>query len=138
MRSRIYFSSETQPFSDEDLEKLHGQCIKGNSGLAITGMLLYKGNKFLQVIEGPDQAVEDLFSIIKADPRHKDVVQVVDRPIEHREFQKWEMGFKNLDHLSTENVPGLAGLPNPFGNDHFRKETDRAHQLLLYFASLGG
>ncbi len=61
MLSLIYVSSSTRAFSDADLVALLEQSQEKNARLDITGMLLYKDGNFMQVLEGPDDAVRQLF-----------------------------------------------------------------------------
>jgi len=130
----IYFSTETQPFSEQELEALLEQSIKSNTQAGITGFLLYKRGNFLQVIEGPDLAIHDLYAALRKDKRHKDLVPVEDKAVERREFEGWQMGFQNLDILSNNVIPGFTEYSNPFSYEEFQENPDRAHQLLMFFA----
>lgn len=64
-----------------------------NPGAGITGMLLFSGGKFFQVLEGEAGAVRQLFSEIKKDPRHRKVELLDEKEIEERDFPTWAMGF---------------------------------------------
>jgi hypothetical protein len=44
-----------------------------NSGLDVTGALLFTGSHFAQILEGPPSSVEELMQSIKRDPRHDSV-----------------------------------------------------------------
>jgi Sensors of blue-light using FAD len=134
MHSLTYFSIETQSFSEQDLETLLEHCVTKNTRLGITGMLLYKRGIFLQAIEGPDQALQDLYSTIRSDPRHNHVTQVDARPIDHREFGEWQMGFRNLDQQVADVLPGFIEFANPFSDNEFLMDSNHAHKLLLHFA----
>jgi hypothetical protein len=72
-------------------------------------MLLYDDGSFLQVLEGPRQAVETLFEKIKADRRHEQIVLLSSREIEEREFSDWQMGFVRLDRLE-HRPPGYSNF----------------------------
>ena len=40
--------------------------------MGVSGMLLYTGTEFIQILEGEDKVIEDLLETIKHDPRHRD------------------------------------------------------------------
>ena len=57
----------------------------------ITGLLYTEEAAFLQVLEGPDESVEDLLISLRDDARHRDLEILVDREIPEREFGDWTM-----------------------------------------------
>lgn len=59
----------------------------------VTGYLLYRPGRFLQVLEGPADIVTGLFAGISRDPRHDGVALIGARRIERRTFRRWTMGF---------------------------------------------
>lgn len=42
----------------------------------ISGLLLYSAGRFVQVLEGPEDAVQNLYATIQQDARHTQVVAV--------------------------------------------------------------
>lgn len=46
---------------------------------------------YIQLIEGPDDAIDDLFARISADDRHTEIKLEVAEPIKERMFPEWEM-----------------------------------------------
>jgi hypothetical protein len=103
----IYMSSAVVPFSPADLQALLEISRRNNTALGVTGLLLYKDGNFLQVIEGDQGGVEQLFAKISLDQRHGNVVAFFKEDIPAREFPDWSMAFRNL------NVDG-ADLPEGF------------------------
>ncbi|ESP94549.1 MULTISPECIES: BLUF domain-containing protein [Pseudoalteromonas] len=93
----IYISTVTNPLCDEELESLRRQCAAANQLRGISGMLLYDGHHFMQVIEGEKPKVEQLFEHIKQDKRHNNVEALICNPIKKRNFRKWAMGLIDLD-----------------------------------------
>lgn len=75
-----------------------------NTAHEITGLLLYAEGNFIQVIEGPKQHIEQLFTRIKQDPRHHRILVLVRKHIDHRDFPEFRMGFHtvSLKELSAE------------------------------------
>lgn len=93
----VYTSSTTQPFHEVDLERLLGRWRATNARLDITGVLLYSEGEILQVLEGPAEAVQELFKVIAADVRHRAVVKLGDGPVPGRAFADWSMQFRTVD-----------------------------------------
>lgn len=76
------------------------QSRRNNSRDDITGLLYADGVRFLQALEGPEQAVETAYARIKADRRHKAPVILSRRTVADREFGHWQM---------AERAPGEEG-----------------------------
>lgn len=89
----IYASAAVKPFTPEGLSTLLAKARKKNKAVRVTGMLLYHGGSFLQVLEGPEEAVTELFKVIEKDPRHANVRVLLRDGIETPEFDEWSMGF---------------------------------------------
>ena len=54
-----------------ELEQILAAAILNNRPKKITGLLIAHRGWFLQVLEGPDEVVYELFRHICTDPRHK-------------------------------------------------------------------
>ncbi|MDX1992754.1 MAG: BLUF domain-containing protein [bacterium] len=130
----IYASSAVRLFSGEALLHMLEKSRTNNEKLGITGMLLYQGGNFLQVLEGQEQAVMPLYSKIQQDPRHYDVTTIMKRPLMVRLFDDWQMGFVNLDEIDLTRVPGYTSYLNqPFEPEHFVNNPTRAYIFLRTF-----
>lgn len=93
----IYVSSAVRLMEDDELIALLNQSRENNLSLNVTGMLLYKGGNFMQMLEGERDTVLNLYETIKKDDRHKDVTTIISNPIQKRNFEFWSMGFCNMD-----------------------------------------
>jgi len=134
MLSLIYVSTSVKLLNDEELLDILKISRENNSSKDVTGLLLYKGGNFMQVLEGPDEAVEALYEKIKADPRHKDVNVLSREQISARQFPAWEMAFQNLDNPEVKNEPGYSQfLQDEFIADVYRENPLRAYIMLLTF-----
>jgi hypothetical protein len=134
MFSLVYVSSAAREFSERDLVELLERSRAKNQRLGITGMLLYKDGNFIQALEGQAEAVDGLFTVIRRDPRHRDVIRLVRREIKEREFADWSMGFRNLSDPGLRSVPGFAEFLNePLDAEGFRYDSSRARRLLDVF-----
>ncbi|MDK1312086.1 BLUF domain-containing protein [Pseudoalteromonas ardens] len=101
----IYVSTVTTPLSDEQLIELNRFCKSTNQLNGISGMLLYDGHHFMQVIEGERDHVERLYKNIQQDPRHTEVVALIINDLPKRNFSRWSMGVIDLSkHPSYRKV----------------------------------
>ncbi len=102
-----YVSQSKKPLSSEELLALLLQFRANNEARGVTGMLLYCNGTFLQVIEGEDQVVADLFARIQKDSRHESIQMLSRRSIESREYADWSMGFERVTDERLKSVKGL-------------------------------
>lgn len=134
MLSLIYVSTSVKLLNDEELLDILKVSRENNSSRDVTGLLLYKGGNFMQVLEGPDEVVEALYEKIKTDLRHKDVNVLSREQISNRQFPAWEMAFQNLDNPTIKNEPGYSQfLHDEFVDDVYRENPLRAYIMLLTF-----
>jgi hypothetical protein len=89
----VYVSSAAQPFTQQELEALLEQARTRNTADDITGLLLYSGGNFMQLLEGPPDAVRQTFARVSASRRHRQVIELMNEPVAAREFSDWSMGF---------------------------------------------
>jgi hypothetical protein len=130
----VYVSSAVDLFSEIELEELLKKARANNHRLDITGMLLYQGGNFMQLLEGPKEKVLSLVDTIKLDPRHRGFMALLQQEREEREFGEWEMGFKKLDRDTAAEVPGYSDFLNmPLDSEEFLQTPTRALKLLLSF-----
>lgn len=70
----------------------------------ITGILLLKDNVYLQILEGDECVLEQLFSTIKQDDRHYQVVELMRDYAPRRRFENVGMMFFDLNKLQAADV----------------------------------
>ncbi len=132
--SLIYVSSATHLMSNDELLDILRASHKNNEKAAVTGMLLYKGGNFMQVLEGPEASVNEIFEKIKQDKRHKDVMVLSKDIIAERQFEAWQMAFANLDDDSIKNEPAYSEfLHDEFTAEQYHENPHRAYIMLLTF-----
>ncbi len=79
----------------------------------ITGILFYHDGKFIQLIEGYENALRGLVERIARDPRHGDLHFFLDETVLHRSCAEWSMVSINLeqkrdlDHQLLEHIHGI-------------------------------
>ncbi|KPG75648.1 BLUF domain-containing protein [Frigoribacterium sp. RIT-PI-h] len=113
MLSTVYVSRSSYPFTDDDLANLLMTSRSNNARLGITGMLLHREGRFIQVLEGPDEAVRERLAVIARDPRHTAVHTIVDERVEDRLFPAWTMGYQAVTDDLAAVIPGYADVFGP-------------------------
>ena len=108
LKQVIYVSKKTDTSSDT-LTDIYDISQKNNADDSISGCLLIGSNSYLQLLEGPDAAVEKLYSKIKLDSRHKEVKKLYDQEIEEKLFSSWSMKFAPFNNLEWSNKEFDAG-----------------------------
>ena len=88
----VYLSKSAGAMSDEQVTDLAKACAQTNKTQDITGVLYHHNGHFIQCLEGEDSALIRLYAQILNDPRHRDILTAVIRPIEERMFPAWSMG----------------------------------------------
>ena len=132
--SIVYASSAVTLFSQEELVTLLKICRKNNERNNITGMLLYKDGNFIQAIEGPEQAVTNLYRKIMQDTRHHSIIQLNNQLIGERQFPGWKMGFGDLNTPALKALDGFTDFLEPsFTPEYFSNNPLRAYIMLLNF-----
>src|SRR6202044_1687626 len=69
LRSLIYASRATEYFHEHEIPDLLQQVRIANAKQEFTGMLLYIGGSFVQVLEGQPEMIDAVFSKILKDTR---------------------------------------------------------------------
>ena len=96
----IYVSGAATPFSPQDLLSLAQFAAERNEQIGITGVLLYENQRFMQILEGDKSAVDEIFEVIRNDPRHYGVFVLSQRPILFRQFPDWSMRLAEPGEIS--------------------------------------
>ena len=121
LQQLIYMSASAKALTTEDLEQILNASRRNNLEKHITGLLVVKGEMFLQVLEGDSEDIKPLFQKLRDDQRHREISIISWDTIENRNFPDWSMGFKNLStiphhsqllDLSQLDVSKLATTPS--------------------------
>ena len=82
--------------------------VRRNRQNGITGMLLYAEGHFMQVLEGGEAAVLETYQRIWDDTRHHYVTLVHADAVAQRCFERWSMGFRQLEAGDAAAFPQFA------------------------------
>lgn len=127
----VYTSHAVKPFTEVELLGLLKESRAFNKPRAITGMLLYLQGKFIQVLEGDEKEVKELYSRIAADPRHHRVALISEGHSPTHLFKDWSMGFKRLTFEDADAL-GFRDIDQFFSGKEVKKDTS----LLMTFLKL--
>lgn len=105
----VYISTATGELLAEELYDIIKVSNINNSKHDITGVLLFKGGMFLQVLEGPKDYVVDLYyNTIVNDKRHRDPTVVIEGYDNKRTFPDWHMHPNTFDSRTFISEEELA------------------------------
>ena len=91
MKSLTYTSLARLDLDAADIEAIHRTAREVNALEGITGLLIFNGTHFLQIIEGAPNAIDELVEKLRRDPRHSGLEVRDERTIEERSFPDWSM-----------------------------------------------
>ena len=110
----VYVSHAAQAFHEADLLAILNESRANNKKNEITGMLLYLQERFIQVLEGDEKVVNELYEEIRKDPRHKKVTLILEGNSPHRLFKDWSMGFKKISESDFTKLSGFTDIEKFF------------------------
>jgi hypothetical protein len=90
----LYISTARNPLTQAEIDDILRISRRNNAAVAVTGLLVVGGRRFMQALEGPAEAVERVYQRICADPRHFAVVMLSREPVDRRMFDGWDMGYR--------------------------------------------
>jgi adenylate cyclase len=105
-----YVSRFDKPHTEADIEAIGEQSRANNERLDLTGMLMASGGLFYQVLEGPAEAVDEVYARIANDSRHTDLLLLGSEENVERLYPDWSMEIINLDAASNVRLFPLKAL----------------------------
>lgn len=88
-----YLSRASAGISDADVRRILEQSRRNNPVRRITGHLQCHGGNFFQVLEGPENALDQLLDALGRDARHTDLCVLYRESLYRRNFANWSMGY---------------------------------------------
>ena len=88
---QVIYVSKPVGFDDTVLDDILVQSKKNNKKNQITGALICRADLYLQYLEGPPNKIDSVYSKIKIDGRHRDVILLEEAKSKRRLFANWEM-----------------------------------------------
>lgn len=112
MHRIIYVSQAVRGMSSQELAVIVDKAQKSNAAADVTGVLVGHKGWFLQVIEGPAEALAALFHRISSDPRHGNIRVLVSEAAPARAFPEWRMAFSDPHVLPKPVQKHVFSLQN--------------------------
>lgn len=128
-----YVSAASDPFDDDRLNDLLTQSRRSNHEHDLTGMLLYRRGRFFQVLEGPQDAVDELMTKIRRDPRHTDVRVLLSEHMDERRFTEWTMGYEPIGVPTTPAPEGFRDTFDDLEADDEDASIRAVRELTVWF-----
>lgn len=91
LKTLTYTSRARIDLTDEDLNDIHQTARHLNALDGVTGLLLFDGARFLQIIEGSEGAIDNLVERLRMDRRHSAFEVRDERHVDRRSFPDWSM-----------------------------------------------
>lgn len=106
MVTQLIYMSQPFGYDSATLSSILATARRNNPQHAITGALICRQDIYLQLLEGPAQAIDSLYQSILTDNRHMDVTLLSRAEVEARMFPDWAMLHDPAHswHWSTEEV----------------------------------
>lgn len=97
-----YLSKSVKPFTHADLDDIENKSIGANHARDVTGLLIVRDDRVLQVLEGREDAVRELYAKIEADSRHTITKLVSAAEDEERFLMTWSMVVREMSGIPTD------------------------------------
>ncbi|MEK9685570.1 MAG: BLUF domain-containing protein [Rhodospirillaceae bacterium] len=129
----MYLSSAKPELKQSDLDGIIEASRRNNPSMDITGLLIYADGIFIQVLEGPSEAVHTLYEKIRDDRRHQDVAIIAEYLDQERLFPNWSMAFiqpsfdeitkisNTVEMLNRDDVISMLSGDKSRASDFLRK-----------------
>lgn len=127
----IYRSHLYDDVPMKSLKELVNKANKFNELLGVTGILLFNGTHFFQLLEGPEEAVSQIYDRICEDKRHHNVVQLMRDYAPARRFGNAGMELFDLTKYDRHSV--LDAVLDKGTSKYQLTYDDRALQFLRSF-----
>ena len=116
LKSLTYTSLARLDLEASDLEAIHRTALQVNALEGVTGLLIFNGTHFLQIIEGAPDAIDDLVERLRRDRRHSGLEIRDERAVDDRSFPDWTMElvkvsasyFEAKDSVAERLPPSVA------------------------------
>lgn len=103
----VYVSSVAAGMTSDGMERLVASAQRRNRQLDLTGALLNGDGRFVQALEGREEAVDSMMAKIEADQRHTGIHILARQNITKRAFGAWDMAFVH-DAEWLQNVQAVV------------------------------
>jgi len=101
----------------------------------ITGCLLYHNNEFIQILEGDEIVVKQLYASILKDKRHNNILLLAEGLKQRRDFKNWNMAYHDLTNNNIRAISKEIFSSNFTAISEFAEKPTHAIKLFWYMAN---
>jgi len=130
----IYRSIADESFSQTDTSNILNTARLFNEENNITGCLIFYDGEFIQILEGNQKLVQDLYANIEKDKRHNNVMLIAEGEKEERIFDNWSMAFHEFTNKDIKNINQALAIDNFISISKFTEKPTYAVELFWYMA----
>lgn len=131
-----YLSSPVKPFTNADFDDIEHKSVEANNARDVTGLLIVNGDRILQILEGREENVRDLFTKIEADERHTITKIVSAIEDEERLLLTWSMVVRKMTGSPPDVLSAYAQTYDQLLNSESQTEITLDHIELFKAISL--
>ena len=131
----VYYSRNRIPGTPAEvaaeIDSILAASQRNNSGVGVTGALIFNAGIFAQVLEGTRRDIESTFERIQRDERHGEVQVLALEEVQGRGFPSWSMAFVGR---SREGQNLFSEIGAATGFEAKRMESERIFGILRTIA----
>jgi len=119
MKRLTYISKAAPHINSQALQEISQISSRNNQQQDITGILIFLGGYFYQVLEGESAKIDTLYAKIAKDERHTDLLCLkAEYPVKQRLFAEWSMNAINLDEQTGLVIEPVKTLLHTITESH--------------------
>jgi len=96
LQELIYTSVASTHDEKDVVENILTSSKRNNVVRAVTGLLLFDGHRYIQILEGEAENVDQLYDVITKDPRHQQIELLHKGGIASCAFENWRMAYESM------------------------------------------
>jgi hypothetical protein len=106
----VYTSTAAAPLFAESLDRILLRAQAPNRNRGVSGLLLFREGRFLQVLEGEAEAVSELYARIARDRTHRDLIVISNGPCDQRLFGETPLACLPARYFTASQQGALRTL----------------------------
>jgi len=123
-----YVSKAKENITQQEVEAIFANTYTKNTLKNITGILLYMMGDFFQVLEGNEKYLKKLYETIKVDPRHTNVFEIMNKPVNKSVFKDYRSDFNIV-----RNDAQIKEIKDYLRNAEYNSTAEKIDRLLEPF-----
>ena len=105
--AQLLYTSKAQPnLAKSELDAILVSAQRNNAKIGVTGFLLFDGVNFVQLLEGAERDVQQIYRRVCSDDRHSNVKALLQENKPHRILSNWAMAYSPIESEGTRKFGG--------------------------------